>query len=699
RGTGFCSKTDFLRACRNVGFTGDAAKLFRKLQPETGRRLITLRDFDTKAYLALSRGDYRMLSESNKPAERSLLYMSFEERQSSGFFHQIRRAWDASDREEFAKACHAEEPDWVIDTVEEFELLCLRKYGSITQAWRQCLDWDHNGRLTFNELCAACRRLGYAGDLKALWAEFGGKEHGHLTLKELDPQADELIKSFLELLTLRYGHLDIAWKKGFGKDPHDTLDRGELEKALAVLGYPHSAKKLFKALIPDKGKVLLTIWDLDPSCSRERARGGGAAAGAVSEPKSPGHVGKRGHTLGAEDGTVGPPAGPSAGAVSWVKHLRNAMRNQFGSTTAAWRAALGLQSDAPFVQFGRILRECQFQGSVKELWREISSTADKAGTAADPASRGKDAEASPPGGENDLSMTSLAAIDPQVQAIVNSTRECLLARFGTLLKAWKQCMAVARQKKAESCNKDGLANAQNGAGVAKGQPRIDEANFDSFCQHFELDLKNPQRSFKLLLARPMQQRCLVMGDFEALLLGVPVADRPTVWGEADPIPPEVVSRQFFEQQQKDFSGKNKAVTSLDGFRAMLIKQFGSLWSAWRNFLDEDRNGVLTQQEFGKCCQQYGFRSVNAVWSLLDAAQTGQISLSNLDPAVTELFGELDRLLNERYGSVRKGWTKCFENPEPRSPQVDQKKFVRQCKVLGFSGNAAQLYKLVRPESG
>ncbi|CAE8598349.1 unnamed protein product, partial [Polarella glacialis] len=556
--------------------------------------------------------------------------------QSSGFFHQIRRAWDASDREEFAKACHAEEPDWVIDTVEEFELLCLRKYGSITQAWRQCLDWDHNGRLTFNELCAACRRLGYAGDLKALWAEFGGKER------------------FLELLTLRYGHLDIAWKKGFGKDPHDTLDRGELEKALAVLGYPHSAKKLFKALIPDKGKVLLTIWDLDPSCSRERARGGGAAAGAVSEPKSPGHVGKRGHTLGAEDGTVGPPAGPSAGAVSWVKHLRNAMRNQFGSTTAAWRAALGLQSDAPFVQFGRILRECQFQGSVKELWREISSTADKAGTAADPASRGKDAEASPPGGENDLSMTSLAAIDPQVQAIVNSTRECLLARFGTLLKAWKQCMAVARQKKAESCNKDGLANVQNGAGVAKGQPRIDEANFDSFCQHFELDLKNPQRSFKLLLARPMQQRCLVMGDFEALLLGVPVADRPTVWGEA----------------------------ATEG-----------------NFLDEDRNGVLTQQEFGKCCQQYGFRSVNAVWSLLDAAQTGQISLSNLDPAVTELFGELDRLLNERYGSVRKGWTKCFENPEPRSPQVDQKKFVRQCKVLGFSGNAAQLYKLVRPESG
>merc|ERR1719203_2293310 len=106
-----------------------------------------------------------MISEREGPnrLDRSLLQLSFDERQESGFFYKIRRSWDAARREEYAKACREAKPDdFTLNTVEDFHELCVRRFGSMLKAWRECLDNDHNGKLTFNEFCAALRRLGYA---------------------------------------------------------------------------------------------------------------------------------------------------------------------------------------------------------------------------------------------------------------------------------------------------------------------------------------------------------------------------------------------------------------------------------------------------------------------------------------------------------------------------------------------------------
>mmetsp|Transcript_44166 Transcript_44166/g.105708 ORF Transcript_44166/g.105708 Transcript_44166/m.105708 type:complete len:740 (-) Transcript_44166:82-2301(-) len=274
KGTGIVNESQFSKAFVKLGCSGKPKKLFRLMQPDITRKFITLRDFDTKAFLALSRGDFRMLSEQPDTARKTALQKTFMERQEGGWFFQIRKAWEASRREEYAKACKMDKDyEFVIDTIEEFEDLCIRRFGSMLGAWRQVIDWDANGKITFNEFCNALRRLGYAGDFRGLWRKYDTNQNGHISLKEMDPETDELISSLLNLLTERYGSIDAAWLIGFGKDPHDSCDLRELREVCEALGYSGDVAKLFDKLQPMPGRALITIWDLDPACNRKRQRG------------------------------------------------------------------------------------------------------------------------------------------------------------------------------------------------------------------------------------------------------------------------------------------------------------------------------------------------------------------------------------------------------------------------------------------
>merc|ERR1719453_1312424 len=124
-----------------------------------------------------------MISENEEPEKKRPMEMTFDERQNEGFCCQLRRAWDSAQRDEFRKACRlANAPDHLINSSEDFEHLISRKYGSIINAWRTCLDIDQNGKLTFNEFCKAVRWLGYGGDLNSLWTSYDTDKKGYIML-------------------------------------------------------------------------------------------------------------------------------------------------------------------------------------------------------------------------------------------------------------------------------------------------------------------------------------------------------------------------------------------------------------------------------------------------------------------------------------------------------------------------------------
>jgi len=724
---GYVDEHGFVAACKRVGFEGDACRLFKLMKPEAGRRLLTLKDFDTKAYLAFGRGDFRMLSEGEgtrkKQDGESCLDLSFEDRQQSAFFHQIRSAWAVAQREEFAKTTGMV-PEFVIDTPEEFQMRCVRRYGSVIAAWRQCLDADGNGRLTFNEFCGACRRLGYEGNLMALWTEYGGQEKGFISLKELDPTADELVTTFLQLLGDRFGTIDEAWKSGFGKDPHESIDEPALDKMCRNLGYSHSSHKLFKYLQPFRGGICLTIWDIDPECTRKRQRGDEATFDTPSSPKHGTSTSSSQQSRGAGASSS------SSSSAALATRLRTALKNKYGSSVAAWRS-LGsgkVLNEIGFTDFCRLLQGCEFSGSAKKLWKDLVCERE--------AKREKDGAAEEPV-EETVTVT-LAELDPEAQAILDKARKALVGRFGTLLVAWSAlCKSDldSHEKKLDEAGRRGSSSTW----------KLDSAAFAASCGRLNVALKNPSKAFRLMLGDPCQgQRSLIKSDLCALLIGVPAENRAEVMGQARAEEPDLDPKAYMKKAAHEFHSQNIQAASIVEVKKALAYRCGSLYSAWRTVLDQDNNGVVSQAEFQNILRELGYKAVQSIWAELvagpaktdsNAAEAengqgateaessqgqggteaeggrsgesskdvrelaGQISFSDFDLETCEMFGSWEESIIEKYGSTLEGWRKCFEQPEPRGPWVEESKFIRQCRELGWSGNARKLFKLVRPEPG
>uniref|UniRef100_A0A7S4S6F6 EF-hand domain-containing protein n=1 Tax=Alexandrium monilatum TaxID=311494 RepID=A0A7S4S6F6_9DINO len=697
KGTGIVNEAQFTRACQKLGISGSPKQLFRLMQPDLTRKFLTLQDFDTKAFLALSRGDYRMLSEQPDEARKTALERTFMERQEAGWFFQIRKAWEMSRREEFAKACQTDKDQEVlIDTIEQFEGLCVRRFGSMLSAWRQVIDWDGNGKITFNEFCQALRRLGYAGNIKGLWTQYDKDNNGHISLKEMDPETDTMISSLHNLLTEKYGSIDAAWLLGFGKDPHDSCNYHELKEVCDSLGYTHDVEKLFKMMQLMPGRMLITIWDLDPTCNRKRQRGDVRVISSAKSPTWEGGAKRRQHSPGAvsdagalEDGACGGSiaSGPSVAATSSgnrcdpeLQTLKQYLRIKHGSTVAAWRSELDpdMQGTLSFGKLMIVLEECGFQGNVKGLWEELALG--RAGI-------------------------TLRDIDPEAVRLLDRFREQLLSKYGSLVKAWE-------------------AIDSEGAG------RLDQEDFVAACTAQGINAKNPKKAFQLLRAR-LGQRSLVVEDFTAMLLTLPSEKRAQAWSgsgaagsaggcsdaeelaESDNdvaspgqttterpwLPKEDPSspRSKVEQATRGHHDSCFNITTLEGFRRNLVRRNGSLFAAWRHCLDVDRNGVVTQQDFAVACRSLGVKSIPQLWAELDTNKDGQISLKEIDPETAELFGELERLLLDRHGSTKEGWRRVFL--PTGSPWCEQETFVEQCKVMGFSGDADRLYHLIKPEAG
>jgi len=384
---------------------------------------------------------------------------------------------------EFAKACGNSSTNASLTTIEDFESLCVRKCGSVLVAWRQCLDQHASGKLSFGEFCEALRRLGYAGDFKSLFRDYDRQQKGFVCFGDIDPEADLLVSDFLSLLGDRFGTLDVAWKDGFHQDPpHGSVSKEEVVKVCSSLGYKHDAEKLFKCLSPQKN---LTIWDLDPACSQKLQSGHNAIipGGSALEKTF------------LEDGSFTSRSEKtfhSFMSPGQLQQLHTALKRCFGSTVVAWRSAFDPQNHGTcgFGIFMKALEECAFSGKAKSLWEELS------------------------GQRHFLTFHDL---DCQAASLLESMREQLVDKFGSLMDAW-----------------DHLEEAACGM--------LDEESFVKSLDSVGVMAKRPKMLFKLLLSWPPAQRTLVMEDFQALLIGVPLAEQEELWRSKKPRKQETLTK-------------------------------------------------------------------------------------------------------------------------------------------------------------
>eukprot|EP00747_Dinoflagellata_sp_TGD_P126898 gnl/TRDRNA2_/TRDRNA2_174326_c0_seq6.p1 gnl/TRDRNA2_/TRDRNA2_174326_c0~~gnl/TRDRNA2_/TRDRNA2_174326_c0_seq6.p1 ORF type:complete len:227 (-),score=28.65 gnl/TRDRNA2_/TRDRNA2_174326_c0_seq6:103-783(-) len=78
------------------------------------------------------------------------------------------------------------------DTVKEFKAALIKKFGKLEYAWHE-MDTNTDGVLQFHEFVAVCRRIQFAGNLKKIFTELGGKD-GVVTPGSLDPDLPAALK-------------------------------------------------------------------------------------------------------------------------------------------------------------------------------------------------------------------------------------------------------------------------------------------------------------------------------------------------------------------------------------------------------------------------------------------------------------------------------------------------------------------------
>jgi len=127
-----------------------------------------------------------------------------------------------------------------------FRALLRRRFGSTVRAWRTM---DRHGccALTKNEFVASLGVTGYGGSPTLLWTSLVG-DGTSITLRDVDPDAFELLSQFREVCAKRAGGLEGVFQK-------KTLGNAEFYEVCAEVEAPRPWEPVFQLLANAQGVV------------------------------------------------------------------------------------------------------------------------------------------------------------------------------------------------------------------------------------------------------------------------------------------------------------------------------------------------------------------------------------------------------------------------------------------------------------
>lgn len=156
--------------------------------------------------------------------------------------------------------------------VQEFIKLLIRKFGSVTKAWR-VLDIHCSGALDFRGFVTSLHKIGCTGNIRSLWFNLDTNQTGHVTLYDLDPEAAEAWDKFRFRCTSTYGSIEHAWHRVLSKEGTPSLSVEDFKNRCCNLGYGASeAEQLFEFLLSSPGSATITLKDLQILQSWENSK-------------------------------------------------------------------------------------------------------------------------------------------------------------------------------------------------------------------------------------------------------------------------------------------------------------------------------------------------------------------------------------------------------------------------------------------
>lgn len=318
-----------------------------------------------------------------------------------------------------------------VKNLNDLRQMLTARFGSTVAAWRDTMDPEGSGRLSYVQFIMAIDDIGgYTGSVKQLWAEIS-QGLTHVTLQELDPVSYKLLEAFQKSVAGRFATLRGFWK-ALDADGVERLDEATFTAQCVSLGIDLSPKQLsriWKLLLPAnlEGRHLVNEHDLKALLLTlpkvERA----AVWGAASQV-SPVEVADTGENSQAAN--VSRPSTPANGLPCMSpQDFRRLLKRQCGSLYAGWVKWLDIAEAGrvPVGEFGNRVRDIGVAGNVRALFDAID--------------------------EQQKGFLTLEDLDPNLAKAVSSFVSLLQDKYGSVSAAWQKAFNVNSQMKEEQKKK------------------------------------------------------------------------------------------------------------------------------------------------------------------------------------------------------------------------------------------------------
>eukprot|EP00928_Gymnodinium_smaydae_P078622 TRINITY_DN62735_c0_g1_i1.p1 TRINITY_DN62735_c0_g1~~TRINITY_DN62735_c0_g1_i1.p1 ORF type:complete len:1541 (+),score=406.02 TRINITY_DN62735_c0_g1_i1:121-4743(+) len=727
---GKVTKNEFLKHVKELGWEGDASDLFKHLQREPRSVFLHLRDFDKGAYLALCRSDPEMISETNISTHK----LDFDDRQQLCFRQRWSRHQSEMQMKEIADVHKAErEANMAAGDAATLRRMLTRKYGTLALAWKNKLDLDCHGRLSWVTFCEAMRRVGYMGDLKAVFKELDPQELGYVTLGSFDKEVDDALNSFRQQLADRYGDLITAWRTALDVQRVGRLEEHFFVERFKELGLVGDPKLIFLNLQAWMGRRFITLADLDQRHAEAWYRDD-LNSGTVKMPHGQGEswtpAGQQKKALAeslaraAADSTPVSPTSPSGPMISETP-MASPTAMSMGSSSPKYGNSMSLASTASPKHGGsEVHRDTHLSGWSRELGSRFRKK---------------------------LQITDMEERDKHMGCKeLNEFKKRLARKYGSIITAWRAGLDLdgnGRLSHNEFC----IVSRANGfagdfkemwaafGGEATGfvtlealdkgswegvvalrdlfvkncgcllgaweylsdeDAWIDEPRFYERLQKLGFDpgAKYVHKLFVSLMAEK-GKRYMFKEDLQALLIGTPTSERSTVWRGWKKPPVETLPR------------KDVLMRAIENLKGVMTRKFGCLYAGWWKGIDMEGQDRVSVADFELRVNAIGYGSnFKSLLKVLGKEQGDVISFRDIDPQAAKAIEVFSDMVCAKYGSFETGWkeglkvhwdgppqNKCYDKEYEQSGMVDEKAFVKFCTELGYPYDARELMKAFLPE--
>jgi len=484
------------------------------------------------------------------------------------------------------------------------------------------------------------------------------------------------MESFTECLIAKHGSIARAWRDGLDKKKSGQISKEQFVEAMKAMEFQASAEKVFEYLDADHSGFI-SLDEIDEEAV-EIIKSGDLELGldikvtvdmtSMTFDERQAFANRRNQAIGKQqkknvEEEERRKKAADARATNLVD-LKKQLKVIYGNLYRAWKVALDLDGSGKLSEneFMKALRDLGlFFGSLPDLWKELQEDG----------------------------FISFDRFSPDDAKELNAFRECLLAKYPSIARAWRFGLD---KTKTNRLGKEEFVAAMGELGFAGNAARVyalldnDNSGYITVeevdADAHEMLVRDPD--LELGLDVPLDPASLEgLSWAEKQALGTTAARQRAAEGN--------LQRKKIDAEAEAEAKRRAGATSLPQFKQHMMLKFESMVTAWYA-LDKTGKGQMGSMDFAEAARAHGYEGdMKALFGGIDKSGDGIVTLDEWAPEVkaSETFEAFGRILQE-FPSMKLAFL-AFD-PE-KTGRADKAGILKVCEPKGFK-DVEKLFELM-----